>query len=132
MGPLGDYLTDAAGRTLYVFAADRGTTSTCTGSCASFWPPLTTTGAPAAGSGAQASLLGTSARSDGTTQITYAGHPLYRFKLDAHPGDANGQGKNIDGGLWWVVDPSGKAITGSSSPSSSSGGSGGGSAGGWS
>lgn len=128
-GPLGDYLTDGAGRTLYFFANDTSSTSTCYGSCASFWPPLTTTSAATAGSGAQANLLGTSKRSDGTTQVTYAGHPLYLFKLDTTPGDAKGQGKNLSGGLWWIVAPAGTPITGSAAPSPSSSKSSGG--GGW-
>ena len=110
-GAAGDYLTDATGRTLYLWVADTSTTSTCAGSCASAWPPLTTNGAPQAGSGVQASLLGTSVRSDGTTQVTYAGHPLYYFADDTAPGDTMGQGSNGFGALWWEVTPAGAAIT---------------------
>ena len=112
-GAAGDYLTDAAGRTLYLWAADTSTTSACAGSCASAWPPLTTTGAPQAGTGVQTSLLGTSTRSDGTTQVTYAGHPLYYFVKDTAPGDTMGQGSNGFGALWWEVTPAGTAITSS-------------------
>ncbi|MGH8889437.1 MAG: COG4315 family predicted lipoprotein [Acidothermaceae bacterium] len=129
-GPLGAYLTDAAGRTLYLFAADTGTTSTCTGSCASFWPPLITTGAAQASGQAQSAMLGTTKRGDGTTQVTYNGHPLYYFAQDKSAGQANGQGKNLSGGLWWVVTPSGTAITSSAGSSPASSGSGG--AGAWS
>lgn len=130
-GPLGAHLTDSAGRTLYLFAADTSSTSTCTGTCASFWPPLTTTGAPQATGQAQSAMLGTTKRSDGTTQVTYDGHPLYYFAQDKSAGQANGQGKNLSGALWWVVAPTGTAITSSaggasSAGASNSGGSGGG------
>jgi predicted lipoprotein with Yx(FWY)xxD motif len=64
-----------------------------------------------AGDGAQASLLGTTARTDGTTEITYAGHPLYYFLNDKAPGDTKGQGVNGFGALWWVLSPAGKVIT---------------------
>ena len=70
----------------------------------------TTTGAPLAGAGANASLLGTTARGDGTTEVTYKGHPLYYFVGDMAPGDTKGQGLNEEGGLWWIVSPSGDAI----------------------
>jgi predicted lipoprotein with Yx(FWY)xxD motif len=108
---IGTYLTDAAGRTLYLFVPDTTTASTCYDSCATFWPPLLTSGAPTATAPADASMLGTSPRKDGATQVTYGGHPLYYFKLDTSPGDAKGQGKNTSGGLWWVVTPAGAAIT---------------------
>lgn len=121
-GPLGQYLTDASGKTLYLFAADTGTTSTCTGTCAVFWPPFTTTGTPTVGSGAQASLLTTSKRADGSMQVDYNGHPLYYYKADNAAGDATGQGLNLSGGLWWVVSPAGDAITTAAGPSASSSG----------
>ena len=108
---LGQILVDSAGKTVYLFVADKSTASTCYTSCASFWPPVLTTGAPVAGTGAQASLLGTTTRTDGTTEITYAGHPLYYFKPDAAPGDTKGQGVNGFGALWWVLSPAGAAIT---------------------
>lgn len=107
----GAFLTDAAGRTLYLFVPDTTSASTCYSSCATFWPPLVTTGAPTATGAAIAAKLGTSPRTDGTTQVTYNGHPLYYFKLDTKPGDAIGQGKNTSGGLWWEVAPDGTAIT---------------------
>ncbi len=108
---LGQILVDSAGKTVYMFVADKSTASTCYTSCAQFWPPVLTTGAPVAGDGAQASLLGTTARTDGTTEITYAGHPLYYFLNDKAPGDTKGQGVNGFGALWWVLSPAGKVIT---------------------
>jgi predicted lipoprotein with Yx(FWY)xxD motif len=107
---LGNILVDGSGKPLYLFAADSGKDSTCYDYCAQFWPPVLTAGAPHAGTGAKASLLGTSTRTDGTLQVTYAGHPLYFFYTDS-PGEAHGQGINGFGGLWWVVSPSGAAIT---------------------
>jgi len=107
---LGQILVDASGKTIYLFVADTGTSSTCYTSCAAIWPPVLTTGAPQAGAGAQASLLGTTARTDGTTEVTYAGHPLYYFIQDKAAGDAKGQGINGFGGLWWVMGPSGAAM----------------------
>jgi predicted lipoprotein with Yx(FWY)xxD motif len=108
---LGQILVDSAGKTVYLFVADKTTTSTCYTSCAAFWPPVLTNGAPVAGSGAQASLLGTTKRTDGTTEITYAGHPLYYFQPDKAAGDTKGQGVNGFGALWWVLSPAGAAIT---------------------
>jgi predicted lipoprotein with Yx(FWY)xxD motif len=95
--------------TLYLFTADTGATSTCDTTCAGAWPPVVA-GSPKAGPGAQASLLGTTTRSDAKVQVTYAGHPLYYFFSDTTPGETNGQGANAFGGLWWVVSPSGTAI----------------------
>ena len=106
----GMILVDGSGRTLYVFQADTGTSSTCYGSCATYWPPLLTEGAPKAGAGANASLLGTTKRTDGTTEVTYAGHPLYYVVTDHNPGDATGQAVNNFGALWNVVGPDGKKI----------------------
>ena len=131
-GPMGTYLTDGSGRSLYLFAADTAGKSNCSGACASFWPPLT--GSATAMSGAQAGMLATIARSDGSKQVTYDGHPLYYFKQDTKAGQTSGQGFDNFGGKWWLVAPSGQPISGSggaSSPasggsSSSSGGGGGG------
>jgi predicted lipoprotein with Yx(FWY)xxD motif len=108
---LGAILVDGNGKTVYLFVADKGTASTCYTSCASIWPPVLTTGAPVAGSGATASLLATTTRTDGKVEVTYAGHPLYYFIQDKKPGDTTGQGINGFGGLWWVLSPAGKAIT---------------------
>src|SRR6267378_13216 len=90
-GDLGNILVDAQGRTLYLFQKDTGTTSTCTGACATFWPPLIAPGAPTTGSGANASLIGTTMRQDGKTQVTYNGHPVYLYSGDHNPGDTNGE-----------------------------------------
>jgi predicted lipoprotein with Yx(FWY)xxD motif len=108
---LGQILVDDKGLTLYLFVADTGTASTCYTSCATIWPPVLTTGAPQAGTGVNASLLGTTTRTDGKVEVTYAGHPLYYFLQDKAPGDTKGQGINGFGGLWWVLGPSGAAIT---------------------
>jgi predicted lipoprotein with Yx(FWY)xxD motif len=108
--PLGTILTDARGRALYLFVADTGTTSTCTGDCAKEWPPLTTTGAPVAGAGVNPALLSTSPRPDGTTQLTYNGHPLYYYDDDKGPGTTEGQGENKWGANWYVLTPAGVKI----------------------
>jgi predicted lipoprotein with Yx(FWY)xxD motif len=127
-GPAGTYLTDAKGRSLYVFAKDTSGTSNCSGSCAHYWPPLTGA-SPQVASGLTASMAATTSRSDGSTQVTYNGHPLYLYIGDSKVGDTNGQGLDLSGGKWWLVDPHGAAITGNpaptSSPSTSSGGYGG-------
>ncbi|HEX4188032.1 MAG TPA: hypothetical protein VHY83_09060 [Solirubrobacteraceae bacterium] len=118
--PLGTILVDSQGRTLYLFTHDSGSTSACAGECASAWPPLTSSGAPTATSGANASLLGTTKRADGTTQVTYHGHPLYRFVKDTSPGQTNGQGLAAFGGSWFAVTAAGNRAGPSSSSSSAS------------
>ncbi|MFI5818124.1 hypothetical protein ACIA8I_03040 [Streptomyces rishiriensis] len=122
--PLGQILVDGSGRTLYLFKADSGTTSHCYDACAQAWPPDTTTGRPTA-DGLNDALVGTTPRNDHTTQVTYNGHPLYRFAQDAKPGDTTGQGSTAFGGAWYVLSPSGTPITGAA-PSPSPTGSGGG------
>jgi predicted lipoprotein with Yx(FWY)xxD motif len=107
---LGQILVNGEGITVYLFVADTSTASTCYTSCAAYWPPVLTTGAPVAGTGAKASLLGTTTRTDGKVEVTYAGHPLYYFIQDKKPGDTTGQGINNFGGLWWVLTPSGAAM----------------------
>ena len=107
---LGQILVDGNGKTLYLFEADTSTQSTCSGACAQAWPPLTTNGAPKAAGGASASLLGTTARGDGTTQVTYSGHPLYSFVSDTKPGDTNGEGSTAFGAGWDVLSPAGAKI----------------------
>jgi predicted lipoprotein with Yx(FWY)xxD motif len=108
---LGSYLTDSRGHALYLWVADTSGTSTCAGACAATWPPLTVTGTPKAGSGVDAAKLGTVARSDGTTQVTYDKHPLYVYTSDTKSGDLNGQGSTGFGAAWWLVSPDGSAIT---------------------
>jgi predicted lipoprotein with Yx(FWY)xxD motif len=107
---LGNYLADNSGRTLYLFEADRTSSSTCYSACASLWPPLTSTGALKPGPGVLASDLGTTRRSDGTTEVTYHGHPLYYYAGDSKPGSVAGQGLNQFGAGWYVVSPSGSKI----------------------
>jgi predicted lipoprotein with Yx(FWY)xxD motif len=107
---LGTFLVDGNGRALYLWDADHGSKSTCSGACAQAWPPLTTTGTPKASGAAKASLLGTTKRADGSSEVTYAGHPLYTFAGDTQAGQTNGQGSNGFGAPWWVVTPAGKAL----------------------
>jgi predicted lipoprotein with Yx(FWY)xxD motif len=107
---LGTFLTDGQGKTLYLFEKDTGTTSTCTGACASAWPPFTTKGAPQAGSGVNSSMLGTTTRSDGSTEVTYHGHPLYYFAGDPGPGTTKGEGLKAFGAGWYVVNAAGNKI----------------------
>lgn len=108
---LGRLLVDSEGDTVYLFQKDTGTESTCTGSCATNWPPVRATGKPTVAGGLSASKVGTTRRADGQLQVTYAGHPLYRYQGDSKPGDANGQGINAFGANWYVVSPSGAAVT---------------------
>jgi predicted lipoprotein with Yx(FWY)xxD motif len=108
---VGKILVDSQGRTLYLFERDSGTKSTCSGACAIEWPPLRATRKPTVGNGANASIVATSARSDGEQQVTYNGHPLYLFSADQRAGDTNGQGVNAFGGLWYVLSSSGNEIT---------------------
>ena len=108
--PLGRILVDAGGRTLYLFQQDTSTVSTCDGACATSWPPLTTTGNPEAADGVSAAELGTTNRTDGTTEVTYNGHPLYYYAGDAKPGDTTGQGLDLYGAEWNVLSPAGEKI----------------------
>jgi predicted lipoprotein with Yx(FWY)xxD motif len=107
---LGKILVDANGRTLYLFDKDKRNKSACSGLCATYWPPLLTHGKPMARAGAKASLLGTTRRSDGSMQVTYAGHPLYRFALDTKAGQTSGEGLDDFGAEWDAVSPSGKSV----------------------
>lgn len=109
---LGKIIVDSKGLTLYDFHKDKGTTSACYGGCAQVWPPLTTEGKPQAGEGAMASKLGTTERKDGTTQVTYAGHPLYTYVQDKKPGDATGNDFTSFGGEWYALQPSGEEAEG--------------------
>ncbi len=98
--------------TVYLFVADTGPTSTCSGGCAQVWPPVTTTGAPKAEGEAVAGDLGTTTRSDGSKQVTYKGHPLYWYVTDSKAGETTGQGVASFGAPWYVMSPSGSEITG--------------------
>jgi predicted lipoprotein with Yx(FWY)xxD motif len=107
----GTALVDGAGRAVYLFEADTGAMSTCTGPCAQVWPPLPAQdGQPTVAGAAQTALVGTTQRADGTRQLTYNGHPLYYFAGDKAPGDSKGQGLNNFGGGWYVVAPNGNKI----------------------
>ena len=106
----GQALVDEDGKTLYLWEADKSGTSTCTGPCAAAWPPVTTSGAPQAGSGVDKSLLGTVKRDDGTEQVTYNGHPLYYFVGDTAAGMAKGQGSKAFGADWYVLNAKGSKI----------------------
>lgn len=109
---LGKLIVDSKGMTLYDFHKDKGGKSACYGACAKGWPPLLTEGKPQAGEGAMASKLGTVKRSDGTTQVTYAGHPLYTFVEDKKPGEANGNDVDAFGAEWYALQPSGAEAEG--------------------
>jgi predicted lipoprotein with Yx(FWY)xxD motif len=108
---LGTILVDGQGRTLYLWVADKGDKSVCDGACAKAWPPVLTDGAPQAQGGVNGDWLGTTERDDGTTEVTYKGHPLYTFVQDKAPGDVTGQGSDGFGADWWVVDTDGNAVT---------------------
>jgi predicted lipoprotein with Yx(FWY)xxD motif len=114
-------LTNAKGFTLYWFVPDTSTKSNCNGSCAQIWPPVT--GPATAGAGVTGKL-GTITRSDGSTQATYDGHPLYTYTADTAPGQATGNGINASGGVWHEVTASGAAAAASSASPSSGGGGG--------
>ncbi|MGO9082218.1 MAG: hypothetical protein ACLQDY_24855 [Streptosporangiaceae bacterium] len=123
---LGTVLVNSSGRTLYWFALDTPTTSKCTGSCATYWPPVT--GAQKAAAGVSLSgKFATIKRSGGQLQATYDGHPLYTYAGDSAAGQVKGNGLNASGGLWWAMTPSGAKLAAkpSASKSSSGGGSGG-------
>jgi predicted lipoprotein with Yx(FWY)xxD motif len=98
-------LTNSSGRTLYWFAPDTPSKSVCYGTCAAYWPPVI--GNPAAGPGVTLSKVATIARTDGTIQVTYAGHPLYTYIGDTAPGQANGNDINLNGGFWHEVPAAG-------------------------
>jgi predicted lipoprotein with Yx(FWY)xxD motif len=110
MSNLGSFLTDANGRTMYLFTRDSGNTPSCTGACSSVWPPVTSSTAAQADTGASASLLGTVSNA-GQQQVTYNGHPLYYYVGDTNPGQTNGEQLDQFGGLWYVVSPSGMQVS---------------------
>ena len=112
-GELGQFLVDDKGMTLYLYTKDTPNTSNCYDMCAVTWPPLYTNGAPVAGTGVDASLLGTTTRTDGTVQVTYKGSPLYYWSRDQKPGDTKGQWV---GGTWFVISPKGETITAGKPP----------------
>jgi predicted lipoprotein with Yx(FWY)xxD motif len=107
---LGQIVVDSRGRSLYLFEKDSRGHSSCSGLCASYWPPLLSNGRPAAIKGAKASLLGSIRRADGSRQVSYAGHPLYFFSGDTSRGQTNGEGLKDFGAGWYVLTPSGRKI----------------------
>ena len=114
---LGRIIVDSHGRTLYLFAHDKHGKSTCYGACASYWPPLITRGKPHANSGARSRLVGTTRRKDGKLQVTYHGHPLYRFSGDTGAGQTTGEGLTDFGGRWYAVSAAGSAVVKSAASS---------------
>ncbi|MGN6577625.1 MAG: COG4315 family predicted lipoprotein [Nocardioides sp.] len=123
--PAGKVLVDPEGRTLYVFAPDSRGHSTCTGSCATYWPPVPGADAERGATAAVTATLGSIKRADGSSQLTADGFPVYTYVGDHAEGQSNGQGTNLSGGLWWVVSPSGHRVTAPASSAGTSGGSGG-------
>jgi predicted lipoprotein with Yx(FWY)xxD motif len=107
----GSALVSASGKSLYLLSTDPSGGSKCLGACAKTWIPLTVSGTPSAGSGAKSSLLSTFKRSDGTTQVLYDKHALYTY---SGTGTTSGEGQASDGGVWYLVSPSGSAIKHSS------------------
>ncbi|MGH3311185.1 MAG: COG4315 family predicted lipoprotein [Streptomyces sp.] len=110
-GELGKFLAGGEeGKTLYLFVKDKTSKSTCSGSCAEAWPPMTVKDKPVAGSGVQKGLLGTTTGGDGGKQVTYQGHPLYYYQPDQKAGETKGQDLDQFGAKWYVVGTDGKAI----------------------
>jgi predicted lipoprotein with Yx(FWY)xxD motif len=108
---LGKVVVDAKGRTLYAFGHDLKNKSRCSGACATNWPPALSPAKPKVGAGISKAKLRVIKRSDGGRQLSYAGHPLYRYIGDSKAGDVNGQGLNFFGGVWNVMSPAGKVVT---------------------
>lgn len=107
----GTILVDSQGRTMYAFAADSKGRSNCTESCLTYWPAVPVGAKPPQQPEGVTAKLGVLHRQDGTDQLTVDDWPMYTYIGDAGPGETTGQGKNLSGGLWWVVAPSGKWIT---------------------
>jgi predicted lipoprotein with Yx(FWY)xxD motif len=120
VGNFGKVVVDGTGRTLYVFDNDTAdpSKSNCDGGCAAMWPPVLAGAGTPQVDGVDASLVSTVARSDGSKQVTLAGHPVYQFARDSKAGDAKGQ---AFGGTWWVVGADGKKITTEASSDSGAG-----------
>ena len=116
---VGTVLVDRRGRTLYLFEKDGRGESACSGACATEWPPLVARRRATAAGSARASLVGTTERSDGRRQVTYHGHPLYRYVGDSQPGQTTGQGSRAFGARWFVVSPAGDKVELSGSSQSS-------------
>ncbi|HEY1237766.1 MAG TPA: hypothetical protein VGE91_05470 [Solirubrobacterales bacterium] len=106
----GRILANGGGRALYLFTADKGKTSNCSGDCATAWPPYIVKAKPSAGPGVKRGRIGTTRRRDGRLQATYAGHPVYYYVGDDEPGEVLCQAVNEFGGFWYVLRASGKAV----------------------
>ena len=106
----GRILSNGRGRALYLFTADHGKGSNCSGDCATAWPPYIVKRAPTAVSGAKPGLVGTTRRGDGRLQATYAGHPVYYYISDNEPGEVLCQAVSEFGGYWYVLRANGKAV----------------------
>jgi predicted lipoprotein with Yx(FWY)xxD motif len=105
---VGSYLTDAKGRSVYLFLKDTSSASSCYDACAAAWPPVIVTGRPVPSDTAvKTELLGTSQRRDGAMQATYKNVPLYYYEDDKQPGDIEGQDKFEFGAKWYLVSPAG-------------------------
>ncbi len=129
---LGKVLATSGGMTLYLYTPDGKNRSNCYGSCAALWPPLIAKGKPRAGAGVRQKLLGVTRRRDGKRQVTYHGHPLYRYSGDSKPGQVKGEGY---GGIWYALNAAGNKVephtsTGTTTTSGGYGGGGGGYGGG--
>ena len=107
--PYGKVLFDGHSRALYLFGRDKSKSSTCYGACAKAWPPYIVSAKPRAGAGVRAGLIGTTRRKNGKLQVTYNGHPLYRYSADPK-GQAKCQKVVNSGGIWLVVAANGKAV----------------------
>ena len=107
---LGSIVVNGAGHTLYLFEKDMNGRSACDGQCAAYWPPLLSHGKPVVLPGLKAALVGTTARADGSQQVTYAGHPLYLFVQDTKAGQTAGEGLQDFGAAWEAVNPSGAKV----------------------
>jgi len=109
----GRYLVDATGKALYMLDKDSGGTSTCSDACSTEWPPLLAAQGTPRGmdEAVRADAIGTTKRTDGTVQVTYAGHPLYHYAKDLAAGQLNGHAEKDAFGAWHLVAPDGTAVT---------------------
>jgi len=108
---LGTILVDGQGRTVYVFANDKNSMSTCADACAANWPFVPAPASLPKSLPGVTGTVGTTTRADGNRQLTITGHPVYTFVGDSTPGQTNGQGVNLNGGVWTVVSPAGAPVT---------------------
>jgi predicted lipoprotein with Yx(FWY)xxD motif len=109
---LGKYLADDEGHAVYLFTADAKGKSNCSAACLKVWPPVITSGKPVAEAGVDAGMLGTIKRSDGKTQVTYNGMPLYYYVQDKKAGSTMGEELKQFGGKWYLISPQGKEVEG--------------------